>query len=230
MSGILYGVGVGPGDPELITLKAVRIIKECDMLAIPAQSREKYTAYNIALGTVPEIAHKPVIYAYVPMTRDMSLLSSAYEKSAEDIKKHLEEGKSIAFLTLGDPTVYSTYAVFHNKLVSEGFEAYFINGIPSFCAAAARLGVPLAARDENIHILPAAYNIDNIALDGTRVLMKSGKRLKELRQRLSELEKQGKIKVMAVCDCGMSSEKVYKNIELLDEDTGYFTTVIVKDS
>ncbi len=230
MNGILYGVGVGPGDPELITLKAVRIIKECHMLAIPAQSKEKCTAYSIALGAVPEISDKPVIYTDIPMTKDMSVLSQAYEKGAEAIKKHLAEGRDIAFLTLGDPTVYSTYMVFHDNIISCGFEARIINGIPSFCAAAARLGTSLGSRNENIHILPASYNSGDIqALDGTRVLMKSGRRLKELKQGLSELEKQGRIKSVAVSNCGMPAEKVYKDIELLDENSGYFTTVIVKD-
>lgn len=230
MRGILYGVGVGPGDPELMTLKAVKTVKKCDMLALPAESRALCTAYNIAVKAVPELSDKPAVCIDIPMTRDKSMLSSAYGKGADMLRHHLEDGKNIAFLTLGDPTVYSTYMVFHSKLIDEGFKAYIINGIPSFCAAAARLDASLGSRNENIHILPAAYKAEDFeGLDGTRVLMKSGRKISELKEKLKVLEKQGNIKAMAVADCGMESERVYKDIELLDENSGYFTTIIVKE-
>ena len=109
MKGILYGVGVGPGDPELMTLKAVRLIKENDIIAVPGADVRETVAYKIAVQAVPELADKELLPIYMPMTHDKAELELNHEKGAKTLEATLDTGKNVVFLTLGDPTIYSTF-------------------------------------------------------------------------------------------------------------------------
>ena len=139
MRGKIYGIGVGPGDPELMTLKAVRLIREADVIAIPGKDRESCTAYQIASGAVPEIKDKEIIPVVFPMTKNETVLRESHEAAVQSLTALMDQGKTIAFLTLGDVTIYSTYGYVHQKLLSLGYESILVNGVPSFCAAAAKL-------------------------------------------------------------------------------------------
>lgn len=228
--GILYGVGVGPGDPELMTLKAVRILRECRVIGIPAQDSASCTAYQIALQAVPELADKMILAVPVPMTGDREKRENAYRDGCDRIIDMLETGNSVAFLNLGDPTIYSTYMYLQEKVVSRGYEAQVINGIPSFCAVAAKLGIPLGEGREEIHILPGCYAPELVKeYPGTKVLMKSGGKLEQVKRTLLPLEMQGQVTVAAVTNCGMEDERLARCAEALDEQAGYFTTILVKD-
>lgn len=230
-AGILYGVGVGPGDPELLTLKAVKTIENADLIGIPAKDRTSCTAYQIALQAVPAMADKPVLEIAVPMTTDKAVLDKAYGDGCQRLKKQLEAGKCIAFLNLGDPVVYGSYMEIHRRISAAGFEARVINGVPSFCAVAAALELPLGDGREMIHILPGCYGIEEMeALTGTKILMKSGRKLGEVKKALCSLEEAGKGKAYAVTNCGMKDEKICRQIEKLPEEAGYFTTIVVKDA
>ena len=101
--GRLYGVGVGPGDPELLTVKAVRLLKACDVIAIPQKDSEKCVALKIAAGAAPEALAKPILALDMPMIRDRKLRERAYAEAAERIQALLAEGKTVVFLTLGTP-------------------------------------------------------------------------------------------------------------------------------
>lgn len=227
MTGVLYGVGVGPGDPELMTLKALRAIKECDIIGIPAKDTSSCTAYKIAMKAVPEISEKQILCAPIPMTRNKSLLNEAYRDCCNALEKELDSGRKIAFLTLGDPTVYSTYMTIHKKIIEEGYIAELISGVPSFCAVAAKLNLSLGSRRENIHILPGVYNADEIdKYDGTKILMKSAGKIEEVKNKILASEN---LRAYAVTNCGMDSQKIYSDISFLSDDAGYFTTIIVKD-
>lgn len=150
--GVLYGIGVGPGDPELMTLKAINTIKACDIIAIPAVSKEECYAYSI---------------------------------------------------------------------------------VQSFCAAAARLGISLGEMMDEIHIIPASYDVrDTVGYGGTCVYMKSGKKLAELIEvlRTGDAIRKKKMTVYGVTNCGMESERVYRGLDELTEAKGYLTIVIVKYS
>ena len=139
MSGKLYGVGVGPGDPELLTLKALRIIKEVDVIAVPGTDAKKSVAYQIVEGAFPELSEKMLLAVPMPMIKESDALKKAHDEGAEQIKKELDTGKNVAFLTLGDPTVYSTYLYIHKRVAEMGYETEIVSGIPSFCAVAAKL-------------------------------------------------------------------------------------------
>lgn len=229
MNGVLYGVGIGPGDPELLTLKAVRIIRNCDVVGIPAKDTASCTAWQIAIQAVPEMEQKEVIAVPVPMTKNQTILDAAYDAGALELAEALRAGKNIAFLNLGDPTVYGTYMELDRRIRNLGLPAELVSGVPSFCAVAAALGEPLGARKEAIHILPGSYEQELENLSGTKILMKSAGKTAEVKQMLVELQKKGGYRAMAVTNCSMESEIVCRDIEKLDENAGYFTTILVKE-
>lgn len=226
MNGIFYGIGVGPGDPELLTLKAVRIMKECPVIALPGESLETCTAWQIAVGGVPEIQGKEVLFLSMPMTKDPQLLAENHRTCAGQIIKILKSGRDVAFLTLGDPSIYSTYLYLHRLVKNEGYDTAMISGVPSFCAAAARLDNGLAEGREELHILPAAYGTESFAgLSGTKVIMKAGRNMRAVAAQLKALD----VSAMMIENCGMAQEKVYRSVDEINGDAGYYSLIIVKE-
>lgn len=227
MMGTLYGLGVGPGDPELLTVKAARLIRECAVVAVPDSGTGEQVALDIARVYIGD---KPVLRCPFPMTRDEEALRTAREQSADQICRELEGGNSVAFLTLGDPTVYSTYIYLHRLVMERGFPAEIVPGVPSFCAAAAALNRPLCEAGQPLHIIPASYPgaEEALALDGVKVLMKSGKSL-DLMLRL--LEERGLLENSALAErVGMPQERLIPDLKSLDmgrESPGYLSLVIV---
>ena len=226
MRGIAYGVGVGPGDPELMTLKAIRLIRENDVIAVPGKAPKEAVAYRIAAGVVPEIADKELVPVYMPMVKDRALIDAEHRKAAKLLEGYLEAGRNVVYITLGDPTVYCTFSYIQHILEADGFEVQLVSGISSFCAAAARLGVPLVEWDEQLHVVPAVHRLDK-ALDepGTYVLMKSASQMKAVKQQL----RQSGRKVWMVENCSMENEKIYRSLEDIPDDAGYFSLVIAKE-
>ena len=230
MTGKLYGVGVGPGDPELMTLKAVRIIRECNVIAVPDTGDKEMTALSIAQSALPEICGKRIIALSLPMSRNPELLHVCHTKAANQLIRLLTDGNSVAFLTLGDPTVYSTYMYIHKIVLEMDGQAEIISGVPSFCAAAGRLGIPLAEGGEALHILPGSYNGANegMDLDGTKVLMKTGKSFGRIK---AELENKGMLgRAKMIQRCGMEGERIWGDIAQADNNESYFSIIIVKDA
>lgn len=230
MKGILYGIGTGPGESLLMTKKAIEIIKGCDVIALPSAVKENCAAYKTVKGILPEIDSKEFLFLDFPMTKDDAVLESAHKSSAEKIQLELDKNKNIAFITIGDVTVYSTFTYIKKILNENDYETILINGIPSFCAVAARLGISLSGQDEEIHILPANYSVkDSFSLNGTLVFMKSGNKLLELKSFLLEKKKVYNFDFYAVSNCGMDNEKIISSFHDLTETESYFTTVIIKN-
>ncbi len=224
--GKLYGIGVGPGDPELITLKALRLMKECDVIAIPGKDPSESVAYKIAQGAYPQIADKEHLLITTPMTKDMDVLEAAYRAGALAVEELLDQGRNVGLITLGDPTIYSTYIYVHRNVVSDGYEAEIINGIPSFCAVSAKCGDSLVDRDQPLHIIPASYQIEEaLELKGTRVLMKAASKLDHVKAALMEKG----CSAMMIEDCGMPTEKIHRSTEEIPEKGSYYSLTIVKD-
>lgn len=226
MSGCLYSVGVGPGDPELMTLKAVKIIRNCQVLVLPAESKEKCVAYQIVRRAIPEIEDKTTVCLVMPMTKDKDRLEKSHREGTQKVAEVLDAGKDAAFLTLGDPTVYATSMYIHQRIAGMGYRTSIVSGVPSFCAAAAKLGVSLGEKQEQIHIIPASYDVEAaIQLPGTKILMKAGKKMPVVRQCVKEHHGWAAM----VENCGMAEEHLWINVEDMPEHPGYYTLVIVKD-
>ena len=157
--GILYGVGVGPGDPELLTLKARRILSEADVIAVPDKGAGEKTALQI-LGDL--VQGKETLPCSTPMVRDPAALERAQDSIAAELCGLLEEGKTVAFITLGDPSIYSTYLYIHRRVLAAGYEAKMVPGVPSFCAVAAQLGDGLCEGSDRLLIAwpwtPTSYS------------------------------------------------------------------------
>ena len=227
MAGKLFGLGIGPGDPELLTLKAVRIIQESDVIAVPGKVKEESVAYQITKQAVKELDEKEIIAVHMPMTKDHEKLESSHNEGADQVEKYLKEGKNVAFLTLGDPTVYSTYLYIHKRIQDRGYEVEIVSGITSFCAVAARLNIGLVEKAEPLHVIPASYQIeDALKLPGTKVLMKAGKKMAMVKE---ELQKRNERAVM-IENCGMENEKIYRSVEEIPEDAGYYSLIIVTEN
>lgn len=225
MDGTLYGVGIGPGDPELLTLKAVRTITECEYIAIPSENKEACTAYQITRQAIPAIAYKKLICITMPMTKNQQILQKSHAEGAAALETVLKGGSSIAFLTLGDPAIYSTYLYLHRLVEAHGYPTGIISGIPSFCAAAAVLNQGLVTTSEPLHILPGSYPIsDMLALTGTKVIMKTGTHMNEVKKEL----KTASLSVSMVENCGMKHEKCYFNIDSIPDESSYYSLLIVK--
>lgn len=227
MAGKLYGVGVGPGDPELLTIKAVRLIQESDVIAVPGTDKEKSAAYKIVKQAIPNIDEKEIVTIPMPMTKDPVILEESHKNGVLAIQKILESGRQVAFLTLGDPTVYSTYIYIHKQVLENGFGVEIVSGITSFCAVSARLNMGLVEKAEPLHIIPASYQIDEaLKLEGTKVLMKAGKKIAQVKAHLKSLN----AKAVMIENCGMDNEKIYSSVDEIPEDAGYYSLIIVKEN
>ena len=226
VSGCLYSIGVGPGDPELMTLKAVHIISKCPVLVLPAESRQKCVAYQIARQILPEIDEKEAVCLVMPMTKDKEKLERNHEEGAVKVAQILEAGRDAAFLTIGDPTVYATSMYIHQRVAQMGYQTQIISGVPSFCAAAAKLGVSLGEKQEQIHVIPASYDIEKaMKLSGTKILMKAGKKMPFVKQCVKKHQGWAAM----VENCGMPDEHVWINPDSMPDQPGYYTLVIAKD-
>lgn len=226
VSGCLYSIGVGPGDPELMTLKAVHTISKCPVLVLPAESRQKCVAYQIARQILPEIDEKEAVCLVMPMTKNKEKLERNHEEGAVKVARILEEGRDAAFLTIGDPTVYATSMYIHQRVAQMGYQTQIISGVPSFCAAAAKLGVSLGEKQEQIHVIPASYDIEMaMQLSGTKILMKAGKKMPFVKQCVKKHQGWAAM----VENCGMPDEHVWINPDSMPDQPGYYTLVIAKD-
>ncbi len=225
MKGCLYGVGVGPGDPELMTLKAVRMIKENHIIALPGAKPEETAAYQIAAAAVPELARKRLLSVYMPMTHDREEQRKWHQKGAESIEPYLKEGQNVVYLTLGDPAVYSTFFYIQRILEERGYPTQLVSGVPSFCAAAARANIPLSVWNESLHIFPAAHSrMEQLPDTGTCVFMKAGSRLKQVKEIIAQSGRDG----VMVENCGMDKEQICRHLEDMPDGAGYYSLVIAR--
>lgn len=182
MSGTLYGVGLGPGDPELITRKAARLIESAEIIAFPSLAGGDSLARGIAAGLIPVGARE--IRIDIPMTTERAPAQAAYDRGAEEIAQALDEGHDVVVLCEGDPFFYGSFMYLFARL-SPNYPTEIVPGVTSVTACAARAAMPLTARNEVLTVLPGPLPDDALAahLDAadTLVLMKVGRHLPRLR-------------------------------------------------
>ncbi len=248
MPGRLYVIGVGPGDPELLTLKAVRIIKSVPVLCVP-KGREEGTslALSITQGAL-STEGKQIVELHFPMEktaphpgplprgeREIALsadLESKWDAAVETVLKQLDEGKDAAFITIGDPAIYSTFFYLYDRLRERrpSLDIEIIPGISSITAAAARAGLSLGLGNERIAVLPANY-LDSLqeTLErfDTVVLMKVNKVYEAVRDLLVRMQLTAG--AVYVARAGMEDERIVRDIrQVRSDDLDYFSLVIVR--
>ena len=227
-TGTFYGVSVGPGDPELLTAKALRILAACPVIAAPQTANGEQLALSIARQAV-DLTGKELLPLAFSMDRDEAVRKAAWQKAAGQVRTFLDRGRDVAMVVLGDVSIYATYCSLMELLQAEGYATEMIPGVTSFSAIAARLGMSLTTMEEPLHILPAsqADQWEGLFLPGTKILMKSGRNLGPLMEELSRRDLLDKAALVA--NCGLPGEVVCRDLRKFSAPTGYYTTVIVKE-
>ena len=222
--GVFYAVSVGPGDPELLTRQACRVLEACDVIAAPRVKSGRMLALDIAGGAV-DMRGKTILPLNFTMAHDAAVREESYRTAAGAIKAELTAGRDVAMVNLGDVSVYATAYYILERIRADGFETVMCPGVTSFCAVAARLGRSLTRMEEPLHILPGSADLDSaLALPGTKVLMKSGRAIRET---AAALERCGTAaNAGMVADCGLETEQVYTDLRQLPEEISYFATIV----
>ena len=192
---ILYGVGAGPGAPDLLTLRAVNVMKSADVLALPrASDYGASMAWTIVQAAVGEVPGQERLFLTFPMNKDPERLRPAWDKAFAAIGARLAAGRSVAFVTEGDPFVYSTFIYLLREAPRRwpGVPVQVVPGVSAITAVPAVIGVPLADGQERIAVVPANYGVDDLvdvlrSFD-TVVLMKIGSEMPNV---LAALERAG---------------------------------------
>jgi precorrin-2/cobalt-factor-2 C20-methyltransferase len=231
-SGILYGLGVGPGDPELITLKAARILNSADVVYAAASSKNSYSlAVNIARPHIPDLT--PIKQLSFPMTKDQMVMAAAWRNNARILIEQLEEGKIVAFLTLGDSMTYSTYGYLLRYInhLAPHIPVISVPGITAYQAAAACLNEPLVEGEEALLILSGVKGGDCIRKYPQKpeniVFMKAYRNINDIS---AALEESGLLeKSRAVQNCGLPDQTIVNDIGTLKQmPPNYWTLILTK--
>ena len=226
--GKLIGIGVGPGDTELLTLKAARILETVPVIFSPKSSKEKE---SIALSIVRPILEKRsdykrlmIVAPIFPMIEDKDELEKVWTSASEMIAQYLDSGRDVAFITLGDSSIFSTYSYVQKKLIGKyGIET--VPGITSFTACAAAKNEALVEQNEILTIVPKIDDRLNNVLDTSDsiVLMKASRNTTELEATIEEKNRPKEI--YSVQNCTRENEKI---IEGFSNEKPYLTTTVIK--
>ena len=186
-TGTVYGIGVGPGDPDLITLKAYRILQHVPVVAWPAPMEGESLARRIAAPHLPDgLTEIPI---RMPMVEARFPAEQVYDAAALEISRHLEEGRDVAVLCEGDPFFYGSFMYLFARLV-DSHRVEVVPGVSSLMASAAMTGAPLASRNDSLAVLPGPLPEEDIAarLAGTdaAVFIKVGRHFQKIRRVLEE--------------------------------------------
>ncbi len=225
--GILYGVSVGPGDPGLLTFKAAETIRLAPVVAAPRTRDGTMVALDIARGAV-DLADKEILPLDFAMSPDPDARARLHETAAGLLRTHLDAGRTVAMLNLGDVSVYASFRYVADILTAQGYEIRMIPGVTSFSAAAARLGVSLTDMRKPLYIIPDGGSMDETLIDHAAgfVFMKSAGNLSAL---LDLLDRRGLLEQASVVqNCGMATERVFPSAAGANIAPEYFTVVLLK--
>jgi precorrin-2/cobalt-factor-2 C20-methyltransferase len=225
--GTLYGVGVGPGDPELMTVKAWRLITSAQVIAYLAANGGESTARNIAAPFFEKDVVEIIID--MPMKLDREIGKAAYDRGAAQIAASLADGRDVVVLCEGDPFFYGSFMYLFERL-SPQFTTIVVPGITSISAAAAEMRVPLAARDDVLKILPATLPAEQLRTELTlcrsAAIIKVGRHFEKVKSVLSEL---GLVNSATSIEYATHGHQVIRKLGAINETTlPYFTTIIVR--
>ena len=230
MKGKLFGIGVGPGDPELMTVKAARIVGEADIIITPkTEKKDGSVALNIAKPYIQE--HTEIVPVVFPMVLDDNAQAEGWQEAKKIILSYLEAGKNVVFLTLGDPMFYSTYMYVYRLIENTGFEIETIPGVTAFCAIGSHLGYPIVEKEEVLAIVPATApkeKIDKVLVADDAVIMKVYRNFHEVQEVLKKHDMADD--AVMISRVGLDGEEVYRGLDELPADLklNYLSTVLAK--
>ncbi len=228
----LIAVGVGPGDPELITLKGARLIGEADVVVCPIGDRSDSSVAATIVDGLIDPARQQVIRQVYPMRKDPAEMEASWQASAAEVAALVQSGKTVAFVTIGDPFLYSTFLYLY-RILGESYPdvaVQVVPGISSINAAAAAADCPLGLASDRIAILPATFEEEGLrqtlADFDTVILMKVHRVFGKVRSLLAEL---GLVKgAVYVRRVGLEGEAVFNDIDAVaEEDLDYLSLVII---
>lgn len=226
--GKLIGIGVGPGDTELLTLKAARVLKTVPVVFSPKSSKEKE---SIALSIVRPILEEREDYKRLmlvapifPMIENKEELEKIWTSASEMIAQYLDSGRDVAFITLGDPSIFSTYSYVQKKLIDD-YEIETIPGITSFTACAAARNKALVEQNDILTVVPKIDDRLEQVIDysDSVVLMKASRNTSELEETIEAKNRPKEI--YSVQNCTRENEKI---VEGFSNEKPYLTTTIIK--
>ena len=235
--GIFYAVSTGAGNPELLTLQAIRTLRECEIIFYPKSEKNTIALDSLASTAEIDLSKKLLVPCSFSMTSDKEKSDSEYKKIAGECAELLQLQKNVAMVSIGDVSLYSTAARTARHLQESGFEVKFIAGVNSFSEAACQAAISLCEKDEALSVIPADSFFTTGKLEdalneaGTKVLMKMGRHLKEIIQILQKLNL---IKnSILVQKASRSEQKIFKGEEILnmsetDFEEAYLSVLIVK--
>lgn len=227
--GTLYGLGVGPGDPELITLKAVRILQLADVIAYPAPDTGDSLARAIAAPHIP--AGRTEIAIVTPMVPGKFPAHDVYDKYAAKIAEHLKAGRNVALLCEGDPFLYGSFMYVFARL-DDDFPVEVVPGVSSLGACAAAAGAPLVSRHQVLTVLPATLDSSElerrIGDSQAAAVMKVGRHVERVRNTLKNLGRLGD--AWYVERATMENQQVMPFAEFDAGTAPYFSMVLVRHS
>lgn len=224
MKGRLIGIGVGPGDPELLTLKAARLIEACPVIAYLSADGKPGLARSIAAHHID--ASKLELIISMPMRVTRQEGQAAYDEAAKQIEYHLNAGSDVGFLCEGDPMFYGSFMYVLARL-SPRYDIEIVPGVASPMAAAALAKTPLCAREDAFSVIPATLNNERIAkilnACDTAVIMKLGRHLPRIRSLLDELG----LTASYIERASMAEERFAPLQDMPDEIAPYFSLLLV---
>ncbi|WP_320175278.1 precorrin-2 C(20)-methyltransferase [Maridesulfovibrio sp.] len=228
-SGKIYGIGVGPGDSDLLTVRAVRVLEKVDIVFAASSTKNKYShSLEIASEFVRDDCE--VVKLGYPMTRDKDVLREAWEENCHIACDMLKGGKTAAFLTLGDPLIYSTFGYMMQtmKMMCPEVEFEVVPGITSYQAAAARSQQVLVESGQNLLLTSGvsdpekfAKSLDNV---DNAVILKAYRNFPELRDKVNEMDK---MDVKFYTRLGLDGEAIYLDINEVPEKTNYLSLMLL---
>ena len=227
MSGTLYGLGVGPGDPELMTVKAWRLIAGAQVIAYLCANGGDSTALNIAKPFLPD-TFTPIAIN-MPMKVERESAQIAYDNGAERISAALETGCDVMFICEGDPFFYGSFMYIFERLAAK-YKTIVVPGVTSITAAAAELGQPLAERDEILKVLPATMSSgklrDELATCNAAAIIKVGRHFVKVKSVLTDLNL---LDHATAVENATRSDQIIRPLSNIESDIlPYFTTIIVR--
>jgi precorrin-2/cobalt-factor-2 C20-methyltransferase len=225
MSGTLYGLGVGPGDPELMTVKAWRLVSTADVIAYLSANGGDSTALDIARPFLPE--QYTAIAIDMPMKVEREAGQAAYDEGCARIAARLDQGKDVVFLCEGDPFFYGSFMYVFERLAQK-HNVVVVPGVTSLTAAAAELRQPLVQRDEVLKVLPATMPAEKLeaelATANAAAIIKVGRHFNKVKAVLAALQLDGQ----AISHATRPNQSIRTLTDIETDTLPYFTTIIVR--